>query len=190
VTTPTPTDGGPERVDSGGPTTSEPVVISHAITTILFAAAGAGWLTVPDTTIDTIGTIAAVVLSTIGAFAARAKVSPTGRITWASVRDELQSLLYDEIDRLLALAPTAAAAGATASVEATQALPPVSVPAAAEAAAQGPLAPADTPVGTFTTTAPFGPASAVPLDPPTDAHPVITPAAAAAPAASPTAPTQ
>lgn len=179
MTAPTPTEGAP--IDSGGPTTSEPVVISHAVTTILYAVAGAGWLTIPDPTINTIGTIAALVISTVGTFAARAKVSPTGRITWATIQDSLQAMLYDEIDRLMSLAPagTPAAAGAAVveAVTATQAIPPA-------APAVTSIAPEGAPVGTFATSAPFGPSvAAAPVDSPTEIQPVITAAAPAAPPA-------
>jgi hypothetical protein len=56
--------------------TREPVVIAHAVTVILGALVTAGWVAIPNTTIDTIGTVLALVLSTVAAISARSQVSP------------------------------------------------------------------------------------------------------------------
>lgn len=159
MSTPTPPDGA-QRLDTGGPAASEPVLLAHAVTLILAAAVGTGWVTIPDTRINAVGTAVAAVLSTIGVLAARARVSPSGRITWAGVRQVLQGLLYDELDRLAAL-PAAPPAPAPAPV-------PAGVPASAAApaalgAAGGNLASlASAPLASFTTSAAFAPAPPAP----------------------------
>jgi hypothetical protein len=145
-------------LSTSGPLGNEPVLISHLVTVVLTALVGYGWVTIPDHTIDTIASVAGVVIATAGAFLARSRVSPTGRITWDGVRQQIESALYAEIDRLLAIAPAGSytAAGAAvaeavtpAPVEATQALPVVtSAP------------PASIPLGTFTTSTGFAPEAA------------------------------
>jgi len=99
-------DEGQHRLDTGGQGVSEPVLLAHAITTILAAAVAAGWIFIPDHTLNTIADGLAFVISTVGMLAARAKVSPTGRITWDSVRSTIRLMLQAEIDRLVAAAPT------------------------------------------------------------------------------------
>ena len=68
-------------------TTPEPVLIAHAVTAVLACLVGAGWIVFPqDVTLDGIGTAIALLISTIGAFIARGKVTPTNTAlpaTWA-----------------------------------------------------------------------------------------------------------
>jgi hypothetical protein len=146
-------------LSTSGPLGNEPVLISHLVTVVLTALVGYGWVTIPDHTIDVIASVAGVVIATAGAFLARSRVSPTGRITWDGVRQQIESALYAEIDRLLAVVPAAPAAPAPAPVEATQALPVVtSAP------------PASIPLGTFTTSTGFAPeAGAAPAPAPAPA---------------------
>lgn len=56
--------------------TSEPVLIAHAVTVILGALVTMGWVALPDPTIDTIGTGVWLVVSTVAAIIARGKVTP------------------------------------------------------------------------------------------------------------------
>lgn len=59
--------------------TSEPVLIAHAFTALLAVGVGLGWYVFPgQPTVDAIGSVTALVLSLVGAFVARGKVSPTG----------------------------------------------------------------------------------------------------------------
>lgn len=102
--------GGQHRLDSQA-SSSEPVLIAHTVTTLLYALAGAGWLVIPDVKIAAIGTAAAVLLGLAAAFMARARVSPTGRITWTSIQGAIRAMVFEEVDRLIAAAPTAAAGG-------------------------------------------------------------------------------
>jgi len=105
---------GQHRLDTGGQGASEPVVLAHAVTTLLYATAAAGWLVIPDKTIDLIGTVLALVLAVAGTLAARARVSPVGRITWDGVRGVIRAMVYEEIDRLAAAAPALATPAVTA----------------------------------------------------------------------------
>jgi hypothetical protein len=98
--TPLPDIDGQHRLDTGTPATSEPVRLAGLLTTALYAAAGAGWFVIPDKTIDLIGTIVAVVLSVVGTELARARVSPSGRITVASIRGVIRAEVYAEVNRL------------------------------------------------------------------------------------------
>jgi hypothetical protein len=56
--------------------TAEPVLIAHAVTVILAALVGLGWVTIPNPTIDVIGTGVWMVVSTVAAVVARGKVAP------------------------------------------------------------------------------------------------------------------
>lgn len=56
--------------------TSEPVLIAHAVTVILGGLVGLGWLTLPDSLINTVGTVVFVLVSTVAAVVARGKVTP------------------------------------------------------------------------------------------------------------------
>lgn len=96
---------GSHRLDTGGQGVSEPVVIAHAVTTVLYLLVAAGWVVIPDRTVDAIASGVAVVLSLAGTLAARARVSPSGRITWDSVRSAIRAEVYAEIDRLASSAP-------------------------------------------------------------------------------------
>jgi hypothetical protein len=55
---------------------SEPVVIAHAVTVILRAIGAAGWAVIPSDTINTIGSVVAPAVASIGAVLARGRVSP------------------------------------------------------------------------------------------------------------------
>lgn len=77
--------------------TSEPVIIGHSITLILAALVGLGWLTIPSTTIDAIGTLVAVVLSTVGAVMARARVSPLSGGLWSAVEQYVRERVAAEL---------------------------------------------------------------------------------------------
>jgi hypothetical protein len=56
--------------------TAEPVLIAHAVTVILAALVGLGWVTIPNQTIDLVGTGAWLLVSTVAAVMARGKVTP------------------------------------------------------------------------------------------------------------------
>lgn len=56
--------------------TSEPVLIAHAVSVILGALVTLGWVAVPNSTIDIIGTGVWLVVSTVAAVVARGKVVP------------------------------------------------------------------------------------------------------------------
>lgn len=56
--------------------TAEPVLIAHAVTVVLAALVGLGWLTLPNPMIDAIGTGAWLLVSTVAAVIARGKVAP------------------------------------------------------------------------------------------------------------------
>lgn len=106
MTTPPPNVlDGQHRLDTNGAGTSEPVRIAHIVTTALYLAVTLGWVFLPNTVIDTIGTVVAFLLSTYGAELARGKVSPTGRITWDGIKGVIRAMVYEEIDRLAAAAP-------------------------------------------------------------------------------------
>ena len=66
---------------------TEPVVVSHAVTVILGALVSAGWATIPDNTINVVGTVLAVVLAGVATVIARSKVTPTASI--ASIVEQL-----------------------------------------------------------------------------------------------------
>jgi hypothetical protein len=56
--------------------TAEPVLIAHAVTVVCAALVSLGWLTIPNPTIDMIGTGVWLVVSTVAAVIARGKVTP------------------------------------------------------------------------------------------------------------------
>jgi hypothetical protein len=56
---------------------SEPVVISHAITVLLGALVSTGWAVIPDRDVDTIASVAALVIAGIATVLTRARVRPT-----------------------------------------------------------------------------------------------------------------
>jgi len=55
---------------------SEPVVIAHAVTVILAAIVSAGWAVIPSDTINTIGSVVALAVASVGAVFARGRVTP------------------------------------------------------------------------------------------------------------------
>jgi hypothetical protein len=77
----------------------EPVVIAHAVTTILSALVAFGWATIPGDTITIIGTVLAFVLSCAGVVMARAKVSPVNSTWWDVVSGYVTDLVKAEILR-------------------------------------------------------------------------------------------
>lgn len=167
MSAPLPDTAGAHRLDAGGQGTSEPVVLAHGVTTVLYAIVGAGWLVIPDKTIDIIGTVVAVVLATVGVLAARARVSPNGRITWDGVRGTIRAMVYEEIDRLADAAP-ALTAGALADAFNAAALPPTPAAVSLDKTLAPPAPPADAEV---TAAIP-----AVPVAVPTAAMPAVPPA--------------
>lgn len=88
----------PPPAGGAGPT-GEPVVIAHAVTVILGALVTAGWVAIPNTIIDAVGTILALVLSTVGVVLARARVSPLQGGMWAAVEGYVVDLVADELDK-------------------------------------------------------------------------------------------
>lgn len=56
--------------------TAEPVLIAHAVTVVLAALVGLGWVTIPDPLIDAAGTGVWLLVSTVAAVIARGKVTP------------------------------------------------------------------------------------------------------------------
>lgn len=77
--------------------TGEPVVIGHAVTVILAALVTAGWVSIPNTTIDAIGTIIALALSTVGAVLARARVTPVSGGLWSAVEQYVKERVVAEL---------------------------------------------------------------------------------------------
>jgi hypothetical protein len=55
---------------------SEPVVIAHAVTVILAAIVSAGWAVIPSDTINTVGSVVALAVASLGAVFARGRVTP------------------------------------------------------------------------------------------------------------------
>jgi hypothetical protein len=157
-TPPVPDLQGQHRLDTQA-AGSEPVLISHTVTTLLYALAGAGWFVIPNSTIDAVGTIVVVLLGLGSAFAARARVSPAGRITWTGIQGTIRALVYEEVDRLIAAAPALTAASVADQIA-------DAVDAAHKA---GFIA------GASATPPQQAPASSPREDPPTDAIPVQTP---------------
>ncbi len=91
-------DEAPEPALPSG-TNSEPVIISHAITVILGALVTAGWVTIPNTTINAIGTVLVLVLSTVGAVIARAKVAPLKGNLWQVIEGFVGDLVAVELEK-------------------------------------------------------------------------------------------
>jgi hypothetical protein len=52
------------------------VVIAHAVTVILGAIVAAGWAVIPSDTINTIGSVVALAVASVGAVLARGRVTP------------------------------------------------------------------------------------------------------------------
>lgn len=87
--------------------TQEPVIIAHAVTVILFAIVTAGWVTIPSPVIDSVGSVIAVVLSTLAALTARNAVSTRSTVAHlrrrlaqpAAFSPELTAYIHDEVNR-------------------------------------------------------------------------------------------
>lgn len=105
-------DGGAHRSDGEiGTGISEPVVISHVVSAVAWLISVIGWAAYPgQASLDIIATVVAAAIGVVAAIAARARVSPTGKITWAGVRSVLRQMVYEEIDRLAATSKLAAPA--------------------------------------------------------------------------------
>lgn len=78
--------------------TGEPVIIGHAVTVILAALVTAGWVAIPNTLIDAIGTAVALVLATVGAVLTRARVSPVKGGIWQAIGTYVADLVAAELD--------------------------------------------------------------------------------------------
>lgn len=79
--------------------TGEPVIIAHAITVILGALVTAGWIAIPNATINTVGTIVALALTTAGAVLARARVSPIKGGIWTAIEGYVADLVAAELEK-------------------------------------------------------------------------------------------
>jgi hypothetical protein len=84
--------------------TSEPVLIAHAATVILGALVSLGWVAIPDTTINLIGTVAALIVSTVGVVVARGRVTPLipGGVDANAVRLLVAEIVRTELGTLAA----------------------------------------------------------------------------------------
>ena len=72
---------------------SEPVVISHIVTTILSAIVAWGWVALPVPAINLIGTLVALAVVAGIAVAARSKVTPAAK--W---EDSIKSLVAEAVE--------------------------------------------------------------------------------------------
>lgn len=81
---------------------TEPVVISHAVTVILGALVSAGWASIPDPTINVVGSILAVVLAGVTTVITRSKVTPT-----ASLVSIVEGLVKEAVAAEIAKLPLA-----------------------------------------------------------------------------------
>lgn len=77
--------------------TPEPVLIAHAVTTLLVMLGGLGWFVIPNQTINAIGDIVLLLVATVGALIARGKVKPVGDgtttpSTWADIEDAITQI--------------------------------------------------------------------------------------------------
>jgi hypothetical protein len=82
----------------------EPVMIAHVVQMLLAAAVTAGWVTIPDRTIDVVASAVGLALATVAAVIARSRVTPGAPITMVEVRDAIHVLLSEELDRIIAAA--------------------------------------------------------------------------------------
>lgn len=82
----------------------EPVMIAHVVQMLLAAAVTAGWVTIPDRTIDVVASAVGLALATVAAVIARSRVTPGGPITMVEVRDAIHVLLSEELDRIITAA--------------------------------------------------------------------------------------
>lgn len=89
----------PVPASTTNPVDQEPVLISHAVTTILSALVTLGWIVVPNSTIMAVGTLIAFLLSGVGAVMARAKVSPVNSTWWDVISGYVTDLVKVEIER-------------------------------------------------------------------------------------------
>ena len=58
----------------------EPVALSQALTVLLSAAVTAGWVTIPDPTVNALATLLALVITTVSTLRARSKVTPVAKL--------------------------------------------------------------------------------------------------------------
>jgi hypothetical protein len=75
--------------------TPEPVLIAHAITVVLVALGGLGWFVIPDATINSVGDIVLILLSTVSAVVARGKVKPVNSPAGPSTWTELETVIHE-----------------------------------------------------------------------------------------------
>lgn len=116
--------------DPAPPPTSEPVLIAHAVTVILAALVSLGWISVPDVTIDLVGTGVALVISTVAVVVARGRVQPLAKA--GALDGDAVRLLVAEVVRT-ELATLAAYRTATNNPQASQAPPQLTYPAVSTA---------------------------------------------------------
>lgn len=90
-----------------GARTPEPVLIAHAVHTLLAAAVATGWVMIPNRDIDIAVSVAGLLLSTVAAVATRARVSPTSLITWSGLQSALRAMLAEELARIVGAAQPA-----------------------------------------------------------------------------------
>jgi hypothetical protein len=135
VSAPLPDLAGEHRVGDTSPTTEEPVRVAQGIQTLLYLAVGAGWFTIPSPLIDGAATGIAFLLSLAASEWARAKVSPTGRITLDTLRGFIRAEVYAERDKLAAAAPSSNQLHATVASAVAQVLAPTIAAGQARAAA-------------------------------------------------------
>jgi hypothetical protein len=84
--------------------TSEPVLIAHVVTVLLGGVVGLGWLTLSDSTINLVGTVVFILVSTVGAVVARGRVRPVDGTDRALTPDDVvayvDAVLRDELAAL------------------------------------------------------------------------------------------
>lgn len=85
--------------------TAEPVLIAHAVTVVLAALVGLGWVTIPNPTIDLIGTGVWTVVSTVAAVVARGKVTPVDGTQRPLNAADIEAYVVGIIDREIAAYP-------------------------------------------------------------------------------------
>lgn len=77
----------------------EPVVIAHSLTTVLAAVVTAGWVAIPNATINAVISVVGFAVSTVGVVLARSKVSPVKDGIWTAIQDQLGDLVAAELAR-------------------------------------------------------------------------------------------
>jgi hypothetical protein len=85
--------------------TAEPVLIAHAVTIVLAALVGLGWVTIPNPTIDLIGTGVWLLVSTVAAVVARGKVTPVDGANRPLTPADFEAYVVGIIDREIAAYP-------------------------------------------------------------------------------------